>query len=120
MLLAIRGDGYPEHRGDTLGVATGDNRAARPNPLPSEAPPVSRGGGRPCRRRAARTALLRRFILGRRIPLREEIGRDLPTYVYLGVMTTLVFTSLGRALGKHADLLTALSTTDDLTGLLNA
>ncbi|MGH6691993.1 MAG: GGDEF domain-containing protein, partial [Gammaproteobacteria bacterium] len=64
--------------------------------------------------------LLRRFLLGRRIPLREEVGRDLPTYLYLGVMTTLVFTSLGRALGRHADLLTALSTTDDLTGLLNA
>lgn len=63
---------------------------------------------------------LRRFVLGRRIPIRQEVERDLPTYLYLGVMTTFVFTSLGLALGRNADLLTALSTTDPLTGLLNA
>jgi diguanylate cyclase (GGDEF)-like protein len=63
---------------------------------------------------------LRRCVLRRRIPIRQEVARDLHTYLYLGLMTTLVFTSLGRMLGRKADLLTELSTTDALTGLLNA
>jgi diguanylate cyclase (GGDEF)-like protein len=62
---------------------------------------------------------MRRFVLGHHLSIREEIRSDLATYAYLATSTTLVFTLLGRALGRYADRLTELSTTDGLTGLLN-
>jgi diguanylate cyclase (GGDEF)-like protein len=63
---------------------------------------------------------LRRLLLGDRYTIREEIRRDLPTYVYLTVATTFVFAVFGRVVGLYAEQLAELSTTDSLTGLLNA
>lgn len=64
--------------------------------------------------------VMRRFLLGRHVPVREEVRRDVATYAYLVASTTLAFTLLGRALGRHVDRLSSLSMTDGLTGLLNA
>lgn len=63
--------------------------------------------------------LMRRYFLGERGPVREDIRRDFATYTYLTTSTLLVLTLLGRVLGRHADRLAELSTTDGLTGLLN-
>ena len=63
---------------------------------------------------------MRRFVLGDPRSFADDIRRDLATYAYLTASTTLVFTLVGRALGRHADRLTELSTTDGLTGLLNS
>ena len=63
---------------------------------------------------------MRSMILGLDTTVRQEVRRDLPTYLYLAVSTPLVFSLLGRVLGRHADRLAALSRTDPLTGLANA
>lgn len=62
---------------------------------------------------------MRRFVLRDHTPIREDVRRDLATYAYLATSTTLVFTLLGRALGRNTERLAELSTTDGLTGLLN-
>lgn len=62
---------------------------------------------------------MRRFVLGDRVTVREDIRRDFATYAYLATSTTLVFMLVGRALGRYADRLANLSATDGLTGLLN-
>jgi diguanylate cyclase (GGDEF)-like protein len=62
---------------------------------------------------------MRRFLLRHKVPMREDVRRDLATYAYLITSTTLVFTLLGRALGRYVDRLADLSSTDGLTGLLN-
>jgi len=62
---------------------------------------------------------MRRFLLGEHTPMRESIRRDVATYAYLTTSTTLVFTALGRVLGRNTERLSELSTTDSLTGLLN-
>jgi diguanylate cyclase (GGDEF)-like protein len=49
----------------------------------------------------------------------HELSRDLMTYAYLALSTTVVFTLLGRALGGQADRLEGTSTTDALSGLAN-
>lgn len=59
---------------------------------------------------------LRRFVLRGRVPIREDIRRDLATYAYLTTSTTLVFTLLGRALGRYEDRLAKLSATDAAHG----
>jgi diguanylate cyclase (GGDEF)-like protein len=63
--------------------------------------------------------LMRRLVLGDRSAFRDDVRRDFATYAYLTTSTTLVFTLVGGALGRHADRLAKLSTTDGLTGLLN-
>lgn len=62
---------------------------------------------------------MRRFVLPARMPMREDLRRDLATYVYLAASTTVVFTLLGWVLGRSAERLAQLSATDGLTGLLN-
>jgi diguanylate cyclase (GGDEF)-like protein len=63
--------------------------------------------------------LTRRYVLREGLPVREELRRDAATYAYLTASALLVLTFAGRVLGRHADRLAALSTTDVLTGLLN-
>jgi diguanylate cyclase (GGDEF)-like protein len=63
--------------------------------------------------------LMRRFLLRDRTPIRESVRRDVATYAYLTTSTSLVFTVLGRALGRQTERLAQLSTTDSLTGLFN-
>ena len=48
-----------------------------------------------------------------------ELQSERVTYAYLTVSTITVFAILGRILGRHADHLRALSSTDSLTGLAN-
>jgi diguanylate cyclase (GGDEF)-like protein len=48
-----------------------------------------------------------------------EIGRDLDTFLYVGVSTALVFALFGVRLGAQADRLLDLSLTDALTELKN-
>ena len=48
-----------------------------------------------------------------------EISADPVTYAYLFVSTAVVFSAFGFALGRQADRLAELSSTDGLTGLWN-
>jgi diguanylate cyclase (GGDEF)-like protein len=50
----------------------------------------------------------------------RELAGDPITYLYVAVSTTLVFSLFGALLGRRADQLARLATTDPLTGLLNA
>jgi diguanylate cyclase (GGDEF)-like protein len=50
----------------------------------------------------------------------QEIRTDPETYIYTATSTTLVFAVFGRVLGRYADRLAQLATTDPLTGLFNA
>jgi diguanylate cyclase (GGDEF)-like protein len=52
--------------------------------------------------------------------LTREIGSDLGTYVYIVSSTTAVFSLFGGFVGRYADRLAQLATTDVVTGLLNA
>lgn len=63
---------------------------------------------------------VRRYALGIRVPIGQEILGDPATYLYLTISTTLVLVALGGLLGRYVDRLAALSTTDPLTGLSNA
>jgi diguanylate cyclase (GGDEF)-like protein len=49
-----------------------------------------------------------------------ELARNNSTYRYVSMSTGLVFTLFGGVLGRHADQLAELATTDALTGLQNA
>lgn len=51
--------------------------------------------------------------------LAAEWTREWPTYLYVAVSTSLVFTAFGATLGHGADQLLRLATRDSLTGLLN-
>jgi len=51
--------------------------------------------------------------------LRREIADDLPTYAYIAISTTVVFSAFGALLGRQADRLAQLATTDPLTELFN-
>jgi two-component system, cell cycle response regulator len=62
--------------------------------------------------------VVRRLALRDRTPAADAVRHDLATFVYVAA-STLAFALLGRALGRSAERLTELSTTDDLTGLLN-
>jgi len=55
-----------------------------------------------------------------RARIRAELARDAPTYAYISLSSATVFTLFGHALGRQADRLAQLSTTDALTGLQNA
>src|SRR5438445_196861 len=50
---------------------------------------------------------------------RAEVSGDETTYLYLTVSTALVFAAFSYALGRQADRLYDLSSTDALTGLRN-
>jgi diguanylate cyclase (GGDEF)-like protein len=50
----------------------------------------------------------------------NEIVSDGATYAYVAASTTIAFTLFGGVLGRYADRLARLATTDSLTGLLNA
>ena len=50
----------------------------------------------------------------------REMRNDLGTYIYTGTSTIIAFTIFGGVLGRYADRLARLATTDSLTGLLNA
>jgi diguanylate cyclase (GGDEF)-like protein len=52
--------------------------------------------------------------------IQQEIASEPLSYAYVLVSTMLVFGMFGWFLGRQADRLIDLSTTDDLTGLLNA
>jgi diguanylate cyclase (GGDEF)-like protein len=52
--------------------------------------------------------------------IRAEVGGDVGTYRYIAMSTGLVFTLFGAVLGRQADRLAELATTDALTGLQNA
>jgi len=54
------------------------------------------------------------------LSLRREVADDLATYAYIAVSTTIVFSGFGALIGRQADRLAALATTDALTGLSNA
>jgi diguanylate cyclase (GGDEF)-like protein len=61
--------------------------------------------------------------LGRRLSLRslvKEVKADLQTYLYSGTATAAVFALFGGVLGRQADRLAQLATTDPLTGLANS
>ena len=49
----------------------------------------------------------------------QEIATERVTYTYVAASTIIVFSLLGWLLGRQADRLIELSTTDGLTGLLN-
>jgi diguanylate cyclase (GGDEF)-like protein len=49
-----------------------------------------------------------------------EVSGNVPTYRYISTSTGLVFSLFGGMLGRHADRLAELATTDALTGLQNA
>lgn len=51
--------------------------------------------------------------------LAAEWQRDAATYVYVATSTAVVFFAYGAALGRAADRLATLATTDGLTGLMN-
>ena len=50
----------------------------------------------------------------------QEIQNDRETYVYTAASTSLAFALFGGVLGRYADRLALLATTDPLTGLANA
>ena len=52
--------------------------------------------------------------------IRAEVAGDIPTYGYISTSTGLVFSLFGGMLGRQADRLAGLATTDALTGLQNA
>jgi diguanylate cyclase (GGDEF)-like protein len=54
------------------------------------------------------------------LSLRREVADDLATYAYIAVSTTIVFSGFGALIGRQADRLAALATTDPLTALSNA
>jgi diguanylate cyclase (GGDEF)-like protein len=62
--------------------------------------------------------LMRRGLGGRSVV--EEIRNDPETYVYTASSTSIVFALFGGILGRYADRLARLATTDALTGLSNA
>ena len=67
--------------------------------------------------------LLGRLIRKRKYSLSSltrEIATNLGTYVYIASSTTAVFTLFGSLVGRSADQLAQLATTDVVTGLLNA
>jgi diguanylate cyclase (GGDEF)-like protein len=67
--------------------------------------------------------LLGRLIRRRKYSLSSltrEIASNLGTYVYIASSTTAVFTLFGGLVGRNADQLAQLATTDVVTGLLNA
>jgi diguanylate cyclase (GGDEF)-like protein len=49
-----------------------------------------------------------------------ELAENVPIYRYISISTGLVFTLFGGMLGRQADRLAELATTDALTGLQNA
>ena len=51
--------------------------------------------------------------------LRHELAADLTTYSYVCISTLVAFTLFGLVVGRQADRLVELSTTDALTGLHN-
>ena len=62
--------------------------------------------------------LIRQGLGGRSVI--EEIRSDPETYVYTGASTSIAFAVFGGVLGRYADRLARLATTDPLTGLSNA
>jgi len=62
--------------------------------------------------------LMRRGLGGRSVV--EEIRNDPETYVYTAASTSIAFALFGGVLGRYADRLARLATTDPLTGLANA
>lgn len=52
--------------------------------------------------------------------VRQEIANEFVIYLYVAASTTIAFALFGWLLGSQADRLIELSTTDALTGLLNA
>ena len=62
--------------------------------------------------------LMRRGLAGRSVV--EEIWNDRETYVYTAASTSVAFALFGGVLGRYADRLGRLATTDSLTGLSNA
>jgi diguanylate cyclase (GGDEF)-like protein len=67
--------------------------------------------------------LLGRLIRGRQYSLSSltrEIASNLGTYLYIVSSTTAVFSLFGGLVGRDADQLAQLATTDALSGLLNA
>jgi diguanylate cyclase (GGDEF)-like protein len=50
---------------------------------------------------------------------RRDVAADLSTYAYVTLSTTVVFVAFGYVLGRRADQLYELSSTDPLTGLHN-
>jgi diguanylate cyclase (GGDEF)-like protein len=61
--------------------------------------------------------LLRRGFRGRSVI--EEIRNDRETYIYTATSTSVAFALFGGALGRYADRLARLATTDPLTDLAN-
>jgi diguanylate cyclase (GGDEF)-like protein len=71
----------------------------------------------------APAGLLLTRMLRQHFPLRSavrEIEQDLATYVYSATSTAVAFTIFGAIVGRYADQLAELATTDPLTGLVNA
>lgn len=62
---------------------------------------------------------MRRFLLAGRTPMRQGVRDDIATYAYVTTSTTLALTLFGHVVGRSAERLSQLSTTDSLTGLLN-
>jgi len=62
--------------------------------------------------------LMRRGLAGRSVI--EEIRNDRETYAYTAASTSVVFALFGGILGRYADRLARLATTDPLTDLSNA
>ena len=62
--------------------------------------------------------VMRRGLGGRSVI--EEIRNDPETYVYTAASTSIAFALFGGVLGRYADRLARLATTDPLTGLSNA
>jgi diguanylate cyclase (GGDEF)-like protein len=58
--------------------------------------------------------------LSARDSVAQELADHLATYVYVAVSTTAAFALFGMLLGRSADRLAQLASTDALTGLLNA
>jgi diguanylate cyclase (GGDEF)-like protein len=62
--------------------------------------------------------VMRRALGGRSVM--EEIRNDSETYLYTAASTSIAFALFGGVLGRYADRLARLATTDPLTGLSNA
>lgn len=73
--------------------------------------------GAPLGLASVRLAQRRAFSLA---AVKEDIAAERASYTYVTSATILVFAVFGRLLGREADRLLTLSTTDELTGLLNA
>jgi len=63
--------------------------------------------------------LVLRTAFASEYPIAAEFVSNRQTYVYVFVATAVVFMVLGYILGRQADELRRLSTTDALTGLSN-